>query len=222
MAKPHVPHHGDSPPPSPDSAAGGGSRGGGGGGPPRKRTAADGADGPGGVASGERWVARVLQDNRPGHDRTTPAAPGPNGEAIHGPAAKIPLKPPNARHKLNSIRPGSPTKEKNTVILPGTEVTTDLADITAGRATWIAESNRYEVNGRSYVVESTGTVFPVSGPGFAYLSRPEYKVLKQLIGAYGDIAAARDALRRDPSIGAADWRAALAVFRHHKSYKGGA
>jgi hypothetical protein len=35
-----------------------------------------------------------------------------------------------------------------------------------------------------------------------------------------DVAAAQAALRRDPSIGAADWRLALEVFKQHKSYRG--
>jgi hypothetical protein len=139
---------------------------------------------------------------------------------VQGPAAKIPLKAPNTRHNLNSIRPSNPAKDKNTVVLPGTDVAADLADISAGRGEWNAESNRYGVNGRSYAVESTGTVFPVSGPGLVNLSRPEYKVLKQLIGADGDVDAARAALRRDPSVSDADWRSALDVFKHHKSYRG--
>jgi hypothetical protein len=33
---------------------------------------------------------------------------------------------------------------------------------------------------------------------------------------------ARGALRQDPSVIEADWQAALAVFKFHKSYKGGA
>ena len=49
-------------------------------------------------------------------------------------------------------------------------------------------------------MESTGTVFPVSGPGFVNLSRSEYKVLKQLIGSDGDVGAAHDTLRRDPPL----------------------
>jgi hypothetical protein len=52
------------------------------------------------------------------------------------------------------------------------------------------------------------------------LSRSEYKVLRQLIGSDGDISAARDALRRDPSISVSDWPAALEAFQYHKSYKG--
>jgi hypothetical protein len=139
---------------------------------------------------------------------------------VRGPAAKIPLKPPNNRHNLNNIRPKSPAKDKNTVVLPGTDVAGDLEGISAGRGRWVEETSRYEINGRTYAVESTGTVFPDSGPGLVNLSRSEYKVLKQLIGADGDIGAARDALRRDPSISATDWPTALEVFKHHKSYKG--
>jgi hypothetical protein len=141
---------------------------------------------------------------------------------VQGPAGKTPLKPPNKRHDLNNIRPSSPSKERNTVVLPGTDVAGDLDDIAAGRANWNADRNRYEVNGRSYGVEASGTVYPISGPGFANLSRPEYKVLKQLIASDGDIDAARAALRRDPSVSEAAWVAALEVFRHHKSYRGGA
>ncbi|GIF19609.1 hypothetical protein BJ973_006654 [Actinoplanes tereljensis] len=143
--------------------------------------------------------------------RTTASDAGDDPESVRA-----------AEARLARIRPSNPTKDKNTVVLPGTDVAADLADISAGRGNWNAETNRYEVNGRSYGVESTGTVFPVSGPGFVNLSRPEYKVLKQLIGADGDLDAAQAALRRDPSISAADWRSALEVFKHHKSYRGGA
>jgi hypothetical protein len=96
-----------------------------------------------------------------------------------------------------------------------------LDDIAAGRATWNAERNCYEVNGRSYGVEASGTVYPISGPGFVNLSRSEYKVLKQMIASEGDLNAAREALRRDPSVGEGDWKAALNVFKYHNSYKGG-
>ena len=167
-------------------------------------------------------MAQAAQLGRAGSG-SAPRGPGASGVgSVRGPAAKIPLKPPNKRHDLNSIRPGNPAKEKNTIVLPGTDVAADLADISAGRGTWIPKSNRYEVNGREYLVEPTGTVIPASGPGFVNLSRAEYKVLKQLIGSGGDVGAARNALSRDPSIGDADWRAAFEVFKYHKSYEGGA
>lgn len=175
---------------------------------PGRRTS---GTGPKSVAAAEADVAAALRRGRIREAQST-----------SGPAATTPLRPPNARHHLNGIRPASPAKAKNTVVLPGTDVAADLADISAGRATWNADDNRYEVNGRTYGMESTGTVFPVSGPGFVNLSRSEYKVLKQLIGSVGDVDAARAALRRDPSVEDADWGAALDVFRHHKSYRGGA
>jgi hypothetical protein len=74
------------------------------------------------------------------------------------------LKPPNDRHNLDNIRMGSRAKDKNTVVLPGTDVADDLAGISAGRGKWIEQTNRYQINGRTYAVESTGTVFPDSGP----------------------------------------------------------
>jgi hypothetical protein len=174
------------------------------------------------IAAAQAEVASVARLGRPGGGSASRGAAARAAGPVQGPAATIPLKPPNNRHNLDSIRPKNPAKEKNTIVLPGTDVAADLADISAGRGTWNAETNRYEVNSRTYVVESTGTVFPVSGPGLVNLSRSEYKVLKQLIGADGNINTARDALRRDPSVSDADWRSALEVFKHHKSYKGGA
>ncbi|GAA0516677.1 hypothetical protein Ade02nite_25150 [Paractinoplanes deccanensis] len=187
--------------------------GGGGGDPPQRRTAAGGADDAGNVAAAQERVAMMATVGRPG-------APSSLTAPIKGPAAKMPLREPNNRHILNSIRPKSPAKGKNTIVLPGTDVAGDLAQISAGHATWNPTSNRYKVNGRTYAVEDTGTVIPVSGPGFVDLSRPAYKVLKQLIGSNGDIDAARRALARDPAIGDAEWRSALDVFQHHKSYRG--
>ncbi|MFI5897649.1 hypothetical protein ACIA5D_46935 [Actinoplanes sp. NPDC051513] len=218
MARPHTPHHGDSSPPPEPAGGGNGS----GGDPPKRQTAADSADGPDNVSAAQEQIASRARLGRVGGPRPDRGPSAHGGPSVQGPAAQIPLKPPNARHNLDSIRPGSPAKNKNTVVLPGTDVAADLADISAGRGTWNTETNRYEVNGRTYAVESTGTVFPVSGPGFVSLSRSEYKVLKQLIGSGGDVDAARNALRRDPSVGDADWHSALAVFQHHKSYGGGA
>jgi hypothetical protein len=144
------------------------------------------------------------------------------GRPIGGPAGRIALKPAHERHTLNKIRPNSRVKERNTIVLPGTNVAKDLEDIRAGRGTWNSERNCYEVNGRTYGVEANGTIYPIAGPGLVTLSRSEYKVLKECIARDGDISAARAALRRDPSISDADWEAALEVFRYHQGYKGGA
>ncbi|BCJ52514.1 hypothetical protein Asp14428_39890 [Actinoplanes sp. NBRC 14428] len=188
----------------------------GGDGPARRPSAAGGGDARS-VAAAHEQIGEASRSGRAGGGSSSTGA----GQ-VQGPAATIPLRPPNSRHNLDSIRPKNPAKDRNAVVLPGTDVAGDLADISAGRGTWRPEVNRYEVNGRTYAVEASGTVFPVSGPGLVNLSRSEYKVLRQLIGSDGDIGAAREALRRDPSVGDADWRPALDVFRHHKSYKGGA
>lgn len=158
-----------------------------------------------------------------------PFSPGPRhggGEPprrpVTGPAATKPIGPPHHRHDLNKITGSSRVKGTNTVILPGTDVAKDLDDIRAGRAEWNGSRNCYEVNGRSYGVEPNGTVFPIDGAGFVPLSRSAYKVLKQCIVSAGDLDAARETLRRDPSVTPDDWRAALDVFKYHKSYRGGA
>jgi hypothetical protein len=218
MARSHTPHHeGSSAEPERTAGSGGG---GGGGGPPRHPPSAGGLGGDDSVAASQDRVAEVLRLGRPGSAGASSGSPAEDTGLVRGPAAKIPLKPPNNRHNLNSIRPKNPAKDKNTVVLPGTDVAGDLEAISAGRGRWVEETSRYEINGRTYAVESTGTVFPDSGPGLVNLSRSEYKVLKQMIGSDGDIDTARDALRRDPSISDADWPAALEVFKHHKSYKG--
>jgi hypothetical protein len=106
------------------------------------------------------------------------------------------------------------------VVLPGTDVAGDLDAIRRREATWDGTRGRYLVNGRSYGVEHSGTVFPDSGPGLIKLSRGAYKVLKQFIVSDGDIGAAEDVLKFDPNLTAADRQNALEVFRHHRKYRG--
>ncbi|MGC4815023.1 hypothetical protein ACLQ29_31295 [Micromonospora sp. DT228] len=149
---------------------------------------------------------------------TGPAAP-PATAPVAGPAGKIPLKPVHDRHHLNRIRPKNPTKPINTVVLPGTDVARDLADIAAGLATWDADRSRYVVNGRTYGVEDTGTVFPETGPGLVRMERMEYKALKTYIQFGGDLDAANAQLDRDPYITPAHRERAMEVFRHHKNYR---
>ncbi|GAB2581277.1 hypothetical protein Aab01nite_58300 [Paractinoplanes abujensis] len=189
--------------------------------PPRRPGSGSGSGGHArSIADAQTQVTGKAQDGRADTEaRATGGAP--NTPA--GPAATAPLRPPNAlRHNLNSIKLNSRSKDKNTIVLPGTDVAGDLADISAGRGTWDEATNTYQVNGRRYGVESANTTFPADGPGFVNLSRSEYKVLKNLIGSDGDIAAAQEALRRDPFISESDWTMALEVFQHHKSYRGGA
>ncbi|GIM96065.1 hypothetical protein [Paractinoplanes toevensis] len=119
MAKPRTPPHGGTPDQPPQSG------GGGGGDPPKRRTTTGGAaDEPDNVAAAQARVAHLAQGGRPGESRRL--TPSGSMSAL-GPAAKIPLLPPNPRHNLNSIRPD------NSVVLSGTDVAANLAEISAGR-----------------------------------------------------------------------------------------
>lgn len=198
--------------PSPDSGDGGGD-------PPQPRRPTTGSD-PRSITEAQTQVTNKAEAGHLGAKRRADAG---GSRAVSGPAATTPLRPPNAlRHNLNSVKLNSRSKDKNTIVLPGTDVAGDLADISAGRGTWDSVTNQYRVNGRTYGVEPGGTTFPVDGPGFVRLERSPYKVLKNLIGNDGDIGATREALRQDPSVSEADWTIALEVFQHHKSYRGGA
>ncbi|MET9598738.1 hypothetical protein [Streptomyces sp. NPDC006459] len=117
---------------------------------------------------------------------------------LKGPAAGKELKPPNARHTVSGSASGE-VKESNSIILRGHQETVaqDIADIASGKATYVKELDRYEVNGRTYGVEGSGRVYPDSGPGIVKLDRNEYAALQQVAKAKGDISAAPQ-LTRNP------------------------
>ncbi|MFJ9901367.1 Flp family type IVb pilin [Streptomyces sp. NPDC101152] len=120
------------------------------------------------------------------------------GDDIAGPAAGKKLKFPNKRHTVGGAGSGQ-IKEHNTVILRGNEnlVRDDIEGISKGRARLLPDGNTYEINGRRYRVEDTGTVFPVSGPGLVDMDRIEYAALKEIVRNKGDLEKSQ-ALRRDP------------------------
>ncbi|MFI1285026.1 hypothetical protein ACH4U5_30445 [Streptomyces sp. NPDC020858] len=78
------------------------------------------------------------------------------------------------------------------VILRGhqKDIAQDVADIANGKATYVQATDRYLVNGRTYGVETSGTVYPDSGPGIVKLDRNEYAALQQVAKAKGDLSAA--------------------------------
>ncbi len=110
-------------------------------------------------------------------------------EHVPGPARGKELKAPHWRHTVSGARNGE-VKAVTSVILRGHEqlIRDDVADIAAGRAAWDEKAQRYRVNGRSYGVESSGTVFPDSGPGIAKLDRNEYAALTEIARAGGDVS----------------------------------
>lgn len=141
---------------------------------------------------------------------------------VEGPAANIDPRPPNQRHNLNSIRGNSRAKDENTIVLPGTDVAGDIADIKAGNATWNAETQQYEVNGRTYGMETPlGTLYPVSGDGFVNLNRAEYQMLKTMMASNGDLDQVRQQTEQNPFLNdPAVWDNAFAVFQQSNRYQG--
>lgn len=103
----------------------------------------------------------------------------------------------------------------------GTDVAKDLDDFGARRSIWDPpDQQRYQVNGRTYAVEPSGTVFPEAGPGLTRLNRAEYGALKEYIAGGGDIEKAKAEMACNPILTEAAQERALDVLRRHKSYRG--
>ncbi|GAA3955078.1 WXG100 family type VII secretion target [Actinoplanes auranticolor] len=124
--------------------------------------------------------------------------PWPARDDIRGAARGKDLNPPHARHTATGARHGE-VRADNSVYLRGHENVfhDDVAQIAAGNAQWHPETNRYEINGRTYGIEPSGTVFPDSGPGIVKLNRNEYAALKEIARAGGDVDSVR-VFTRDP------------------------
>ncbi|MFG2528987.1 WXG100 family type VII secretion target [Streptomyces sp. NPDC048516] len=110
-------------------------------------------------------------------------------ENVTGAARGKTLRAPHPRHFWSGVKRG-PAKEPNTVVLPGHNeaIKQEIADIAAGKARWNQEAQVYEINGRSYTIEPSGTVFPKSGPGLVTLTRAEYGALGAVMRANGDLS----------------------------------
>ncbi|MFG1805200.1 hypothetical protein [Streptomyces sp. NPDC049040] len=144
---------------------------------------------PSGPAAGLDDLGMVM---RTGEGGTGPGrGPWPTPDSVPGPAKGRSLRPPNARHTVSGAASGE-VEADNSVILRGyqQQVNQDIADIAAGRAKFDEKSTRYEINGRTYGVEPTGTVYPDSGPGIVKLDRNEYAALKEIAKAKGNLEAA--------------------------------
>jgi hypothetical protein len=127
-----------------------------------------------------------------------PGPPWPVRDDVPGAARGKDLQPPNKRHTVTGAAHGE-VRGDNSVILRGNEslIRDDIAQIAAGRAEWLPELNRYEINGRTYGIEQSGTVFPDAGPGIVKLDRNEFAALKEIARAGGDVDSVR-VFTRDP------------------------
>jgi hypothetical protein len=105
---------------------------------------------------------------------------------------------PNPRHTVRGARYGE-IRPRNPVILTGYEqaVREDVEGIAAGRAMLNEDGSAYLINGRSYGVEPSGTVYPIAGSGLVRLDRNEYAALKEIAKADGDVERV-EAFRRNP------------------------
>jgi hypothetical protein len=121
------------------------------------------------------------------------------------------------RHFIGRVRQSSLARVRNTVIEPWVDVGGDLAAIGAGAA--VRVENRLLVNGRTYGIEASGTLYPIAGPGFQFLDRAAFKAL----GVYnqlGDSAEAEAVLQRMHGQTPASRRAALAAYHAGKQDDG--
>jgi hypothetical protein len=99
--------------------------------------------------------------------------PNPNAPTARQ-AARIRI--PEARHRATRVgRRSQPHGRVNTVALPWVDFHQDLADILAGGAT--RDGNRFDVNGRTYVLEGGGRLYPLSGEGLVQIGRGAYRAL---------------------------------------------
>jgi hypothetical protein len=86
------------------------------------------------------------------------------------------LRPPSPRHRAERVRGAAyPHTRHNTVAMPWVDFDEDIAAIHAGEA--VRDGNRFVVNGREYVLEGEGRLYPTSGAGLYRLGRGGYRAL---------------------------------------------
>jgi hypothetical protein len=98
------------------------------------------------------------------------------------------VRRPAERHTLAKVSQRSVAKDVNTVIAPYVDVANDTAAINEGKAVAAIGPDgvrTYTVNGRTYGVEPSGTLYPMTGDGFIVLNRNAYKILG-ILNKFGD------------------------------------
>lgn len=115
---------------------------------------------------------------------------------------KLPIAAPvRLRHALDAINRRSRIRHANGVALPNVDMVRDTDLIRRGNGEFLG-SDRWRVNGRTYVREKTpaGTLYPESGPGIVVLDRAEYRALVILATYNGYTEQAANELSRNPHI----------------------
>jgi len=98
--------------------------------------------------------------------------PNPN---LPTPRQAARMRVPEARHRAARVDLQTKPRNINTVAMPWVSFEDDRQAILAGEA--IRVGNRFTVNGREYVLEGEGRLFPVTGAGLVRLGRGAYRAL---------------------------------------------
>jgi hypothetical protein len=85
------------------------------------------------------------------------------------------MRVPEARHRASRVNARTAPRYVNTVAMPWVDFGQDRADILAGRC--VRDGNRFRVNGREYMLEGGGRLFPIAGDGLYQLGRGAYRAL---------------------------------------------
>lgn len=121
------------------------------------------------------------------------------------------------RHQLDRMSRNTRIKPRNTVVIPGIDIATDIDLINLGRGRRVGDS-RYLVNGRVYVIKPDGGAYPESGDGVIDVPRPVMLALRELIRHDGNIDSFASATHHDPTYTEDVIRDALELF---EMWKGG-
>jgi hypothetical protein len=117
------------------------------------------------------------------------------------PAGDKPPKPirPSAlaRHQLDRLRATTRAKPRNSIALPGVDVTNEIELINQGFGKHVGDS-RYRINDRTYLVKPDGATYPESGRDIVQVGRPVFMALRLLIRHGGQTAAFNRDIERDP------------------------
>ncbi|MFN8637583.1 MAG: hypothetical protein U0893_27335 [Chloroflexota bacterium] len=141
-------------------------------------------------------------------DEPNPNLPTPRQAAI--------MRPPSARHRAERIdRNTHPHGDVNTVAMPWVDFNEDVQAIREGRA--FRDGNRFVVNGREYVLEGNGRLFPTTGAGLYRIGRGAYRAL----GRYneGGLVAAVEAQLDEMHIREDERRVARTLWRAIRDWK---
>lgn len=87
---------------------------------------------------------------------------------------------PASRHFIRKVTQRTVAKEKNSVIDPSVDVYQDVTDINAGKGNFAKTPEGVDtvtVNGRTYGIKPTGTLYPITGNGIMLLDNGAFKSL---------------------------------------------